>query len=224
MELHLRLRHGMADWLDAFSQAMRFICGVSALIVPDNPRALMSKADRYEPVLNASVVVFAQHYGCAVLPARPYKPQDKAKIEAAVQIVERWILARLRHRRFFSLAELNMAIATLIGELNTRDFKKLPGCRREAFERIDSPALNPLPSTPYEFAQLRGRARRNDAGLRPLGSRIKSRVAGLRWPTIRKGRNSYPEANSYSAPAQAHRQICRLGYTWGRGPPLIQQQ
>ena len=80
---------------------------------------------------------------------------DKAKVEVAVQIVERWILARLRHRRFFSLAELNTAIATLIGELNTRPFKKLPGCRREAFERIDRPALNPLPSTPYEFAQFK---------------------------------------------------------------------
>lgn len=148
-------RQGMADWLDGLSQALRFIGGVTALIVPDNPRALVSKADRYEPVLNASVVDFAQHHGCAVLPARPYKPQDKAKVEVAVQIVERWILARLRHRCFFSLAELNTAIAALIGELNSRPFKKLPGCRREAFERIDRPALNPLPSIPYEFAQFK---------------------------------------------------------------------
>ncbi len=148
-------RQGMADWLGAFSQALGFIGGVPALIVPDNPRALVSKADRYEPVLNASVVDFAQHHGCAVLPARPYKPQDKAKVEVAVQIVERWILARLRHRRFFSLAEINTAIALLVEELNTRAFKKLPGCRREAFERIDRPALNALPGTPYEFAQFK---------------------------------------------------------------------
>ena len=148
-------RQGMADWLDAFGQALRFIGGVPALIVPDNPRALVSKADRYEPVLNASVADFAQHHGCAVLPARPYKPQDKAKVEVAVQIVERWILARLRYRRFFALAEINTAIASLVEELNTRPFKKLPGCRREAFERIDRPALGPLPSTPYEFAQFK---------------------------------------------------------------------
>jgi transposase len=148
-------RQGMADWLGAFGQALRFIGGVPALIVPDNPRALVSKADRYEPVLNASVTDFAQHHGCAVLPARPYKPQDKAKVEVAVQIVERWILARLRHRRFFSLAQINTAIALLVEELNSRPFKKLPGCRREAFERIDRPALGPLPSTPYEFAQFK---------------------------------------------------------------------
>ncbi|MFN0315710.1 MAG: IS21 family transposase [Burkholderiales bacterium] len=148
-------RQGMADWLEGFSLALRFIGGVPALIVPDNPRALVSKADRYEPVLNASVVDFAQHHRCVVLPARPYKPQDKAKAEVAVQIVERWILARVRHRRFFSLTELNTAIALLVEELNARPFKKLPGCRREAFEHLDRPALNPLPSTPYEFAQFK---------------------------------------------------------------------
>ena len=90
---------------------------------------------------------FCDHYGTAVLPARPAHPRDKPKAEAAVLLVERWILARLRNRRFFSLAELNAAIRELLAELNARPFKKLPGCRREAFERLDQPALRPLPPT-----------------------------------------------------------------------------
>jgi transposase len=86
-----------------------------------------------------------------VVPARPRKPQDKAKVEVAVQIVERWILARLRHQQFFSLADLNIAIASLLEELNNRPFKKLPGNRKTAFETIDQPALKPLPTKPFEM-------------------------------------------------------------------------
>lgn len=145
-------RQTMADWLAGLSLAMTYMGGVAELIVPDNPRALIAQPDRYEPEANRTVVDFAQHYGCAVLPARPYRPQDKAKVEVAVQIVERWILAHLRHRRFFSLAEVNAAIAVLLEELNTRPFKKLPGCRREAFETLERPVLRPLPALPYEMA------------------------------------------------------------------------
>ena len=89
----------------------------------------------------------------AVIPARPYKPKDKAKVEVGVQIVERWILARLRHRQFFALTELNQVIQALLQDLNARPFKKLPGCRRSTFEKIDRPALRPLPATPYEYAE-----------------------------------------------------------------------
>jgi transposase len=145
-------RQTMADWLAGLSLAMTYMGGVAELIVPDNPRALIAQPDRYEPEANRTVVDFAQHYGCAVLPARPYRPQDKAKVEVAVQIVERWILAHLRHRRFFSLAEVNAAIAVLLEELNTRPFKKLPGCRREAFETLERPVLRPLPALAYEMA------------------------------------------------------------------------
>jgi transposase len=106
---------------------------VPALIVPDNPRALVSGPDRYEPELNRATAEFAHHYDTVILPARPRKPQDKAKVESGVQVVERWILARLRHRRFFSVAELDAAILELLPALNTRPFKKLPGCRQEAF-------------------------------------------------------------------------------------------
>lgn len=95
----------------------------------------------------------ATHYGTAVLPARPSKPRDKAKVEGGVQLVERWILARLRHQTFFSLAALNPAIHTLLQELNQRPFKKLPGSRSSQFQALDQPALQPLPASPYEYAE-----------------------------------------------------------------------
>ena len=142
-----------ADWLGALARALAYIGGVPELIVPDNTRALVSEPDRYAPQLQRTTGEFAQHYGVAILPARPYKPQDKAKAEVGVQIVQRWILARLRHRRFFSLIELNAAIAELLEPLNARPFRRLPGSRREAFETLDQPALRALPTSPFQFAQ-----------------------------------------------------------------------
>lgn len=148
------------DWLGGLGRALQFIGGTPELIVPDNPRAMIGEANRYEPEPQRAVAEFAAHYGTAVLPARPYRPQDKAKVEVGVQIVQRWILARLRNQRFFSLAELNTAIATLVDDLNRRPFKKLPGCRRDAFESLDRPALRPLPATPFQYAQWK-KARAN---------------------------------------------------------------
>jgi transposase len=136
-----------ADWVGSLIGALEFIGGTPKLIVPDQPRALIARPDRYEPGVGRLVEEFCDHYGVAVLPARPAHPRDKPKVENAVLVVERWILARLRNRRFFSLAELNAAIGELLAELNRRPFKKLPGCRREAFERLDQPALKPLPPT-----------------------------------------------------------------------------
>ena len=135
------------DWVGALMDALEFMGGVPRLIVPDQPRALVAQPDRYEPGVGRLLQELCDHYGTAVLPARPARPRDKPKVEAAVLVVERWILARLRNRRFFSLAELNAAIAQLVAELNARPFKKLPGCRLEAFERLDRPVLRPLPST-----------------------------------------------------------------------------
>lgn len=149
-----------ADWLKGIGQALEFIGGVTALVVPDNPRALIRDANRYEPELNRATAEFAAHYGTVILPARPRRPQDKAKVEVGVQVVERWILARLRHRQFFSLAELNAAIAELLRILNARPFKKLPGCRRSAFENLDLPYLKPLPASPFVIAEWK-RARVN---------------------------------------------------------------
>lgn len=142
-----------ADWLTGLRRALEFVGGVPALIVPDNPRALVARPDRYEPELNRATAEFASHYGTVILPARPRKPQDKAKVESGVQVVERWILARLRHRRFFTLAELEAAIAELLPALNQRPFKKLPGSRQSSFEVIDRPYLRALPAAPFVLAE-----------------------------------------------------------------------
>lgn len=149
-----------ADWLLGLQRAFRFIGGVTALVVPDNPRALIARPDRYEPELNRASAEFGVHYGTVILPARPRKPQDKAKVESAVQVVERWILARLRHRRFFSLTELEAAVADLLPALNERPFKKLPGSRKDAFLTLDAPLLRPLPATAFVIADWK-RARVN---------------------------------------------------------------
>jgi len=143
----------LPDWIGAHVRAFAFFGGTSELLVPDNLRSGVSKAHRYEPDLNPTYADLASHYGVAVLPARVRKPRDKAKAEAGVLLVERWILALLRHRTFFSLPELNREIAGLLERLNTRPFKKLPGTRRELFEQLDRPALRPLPAEPYEFAE-----------------------------------------------------------------------
>lgn len=144
-----------ADWVGAIIAAFDFCGGVPALLVPDQPRALIANPDAYEPVTARLMQELGEHYGVAVLPARPGRPQDKAKVEVGVQVVERWILAALRHRRFFSLAELNRAIGQLLADLNQRPFKKLPGCRRSAFEVLDAPALRPLPAQPMVLAQFK---------------------------------------------------------------------
>lgn len=143
----------LPDWIGAHVRAFEFLGGVPELLVPDNLAAGVRKACRYEPDLNPTYADLAAHYGVAVVPARVRKPRDKAKVEAGVLLVERWILARLRNRVFTSLAGLNRAIRELLEDLNRRPFKKLPGCRREAFDSLDRPALRPLPATPYAFAE-----------------------------------------------------------------------
>ena len=115
----------------------------------------MRKTHRYEPDINPSYQQLAAHYKTVIIPARPYKPKDKAKAEVAVQIVERWIMARLRHQTFFTLASLNQAIALLLEDLNQRPFKKLPGSRQSQFEQLDKPALRALPSNRYQYTDIR---------------------------------------------------------------------
>ena len=144
-----------ADWVGAIIATLTVIGGVPKLLVPDQPRALIANPDAYEPVTARLMQELGEHYGVAVLPARPGRPQDKAKVEVGVQVVERWILARIRHRRFFSLVELNRAIAQLLVDLNQRPFKKLPGCRAVAFTALDAPALKPLPATPMVLSQFK---------------------------------------------------------------------
>ncbi len=145
-------RETMADWLGATALALRFYGGCTELIVPDNPRALIANPDRYEPRANDTVLDFANHYGTTVLPARPRRPQDKAKAESAVQVVERWILMRLRHHKFETIDDVNEAIAPLLERLNAKAFQKLPGSRASVFAEIDAPALRPLPMQAWEMA------------------------------------------------------------------------
>ena len=144
----------LPNWIASHVRTFEFLGGVPALLVPDNLRSAVTKASRYEPTINQTYADLAIHYSTAILPARPYKPKDKAKVENAVLIVERWILARLRHQTFVGLAELNAAISKLLTELNHRQFKKLPGTRASQFEAIDKPALSSLPKNTYEFARF----------------------------------------------------------------------
>ena len=144
---------GLADWIGSHQRAFHYFGGVPEMVVPDNLKSGVSKACRYEPDLNPTYQDLARHYRTAVVPARVRKPKDKAKVEAGVLLVERWILAALRNRTFFSLAELNHAIGGLLEKLNHKPFKKLPGCRRTLFENLERPALRPLPPIPYQFAE-----------------------------------------------------------------------
>ena len=142
-------------WIDGMVRALAFIGGVPQLIVPDNARAVIAEPDRYEPRATETVKDFARHYATSVLAARPYHPQDKAAAESAVQVVQRWMLARLRHITFASVAEVDRAIAALLPGLNARPFQKLPGSRASVFAEIDRPALAPLPATRYEIARFK---------------------------------------------------------------------
>jgi len=149
---------GLCDWLSAHVGALEAIGGVPKLLVPDNAKVAVIKACHFDPVVNRSYAEMAAHYDMAVLPARPRKPKDKAKVEAAVLIVERWLLGRLRHRTFYSLAELNQAIAELLHHLNeVRPIRRLGVTRRQLLEELDRPFLRPLPVEPYVFAEWRAR-------------------------------------------------------------------
>ena len=141
------------DWIGSHVRALAFFGGVPEAIVPDNLKSGVNKACRYEPDINPTYHDLARHYQTVVLPARVRKPRDKAKAEAGVLLVERWILARLRKHTFFSLAELNREITRLLQRLNTHPFKKLPGSRQSCFAQLDRPALKPLPPVPYELAR-----------------------------------------------------------------------
>lgn len=142
----------LPDWIAAHVNALAAIGGVPRQIVSDNLKSGITKACFYEPTVNRTYADMAAHYGTAVIPARPYKPRDKAKVEVGVQVVQRWILARLRNRRFFSLAELNRAIRELVADINDRPMRGWDTTRRALFEQFDRPALMPLPPTAYEYA------------------------------------------------------------------------
>lgn len=150
----------LSNWIGSHIRALEYFGGVPEVIIPDNLKSGVKHACRYEPDVNATYHDFAVHYDTAVLPARVRRPKDKAKVEAGVQVVERWILARLRHRTFFSLQELNEAIAELLEDLNHRPFQKLPGSRKSWFDTLEREALKPLPESRYEISEWK-RARVN---------------------------------------------------------------
>jgi transposase len=148
----------LADWIGAHTRAFAALGGVPKLLVPDNTKVAVIKACLYEPQVNRTYAEMAAHYDTAILPARPRRPRDKAKVEVAVLIIERWLLGRLRHRRFYSLAELNAAIDELLRQLNDeRPIRRLGVTRRALFEELDRPNLNSLPAQPYCFAEWRVR-------------------------------------------------------------------
>lgn len=142
----------LPNWIGAHVRALTFLGGVPDVLVPDNLKAGVKSPHLYEPELNPSYQEFAEYYGVAVIPARVRKPKDKAKVEVGVQVVERWIVARLRNRTFFNLGDLNRAIHELLTDLNTRLMRHLGQSRRELFVALDHPVLHPLPAQPYEFA------------------------------------------------------------------------
>jgi transposase len=142
----------MEPWIGAHVRTFEFLGGLPQVVVPDNARTAVTKPCRYEPDLNPTYQEMAMHYGVGVVPARVRKPRDKAKVEVGVQIAQRWIVAALRHRKFFSLSELNTAIRELLEKLNRRPFKKRDGCRRSLFEQIDQPALRALPAERYDLS------------------------------------------------------------------------
>ena len=145
----------LPDWIEAHVRMFRFFGGVPRLVVPDNLKSGVNKASLYDPEINRSYGMMAAHYGVGVLPARPRKPRDKAKVEAGVRFAQTYILGRLRHQTFFSLAEANKAIRLVLDRINGHIMRRLGLCRSDLFASIERLALRPLPAVDYEFAEWR---------------------------------------------------------------------
>jgi transposase len=143
----------MENWLGAHMRAFEFYGGVPKLLVPDNTKTGVNKACRYDPELNPTYQEMALHYGVGVVPARPYKPRDKAKVESGVLLIERWIIAALRHHRFFSVIDVNKAVRELLERVNQKPFRKRPGSRASLFLELDKPALRALPAEGFDMSQ-----------------------------------------------------------------------
>jgi transposase len=147
------LHQDLPTWVGCHVRACEYFGGTTEIWVPDNPRVGVTKASRYEPLLNRTYEDLSAHFGAAVIPARPRKPRDKAKVEAAVLIASRWILAVLRNRTFYSIEELRVAVAELLEKLNHRQMRRVKKSRRQLFEEVERAALKPLPVRPYEYAE-----------------------------------------------------------------------
>jgi transposase len=143
----------LRSWTGSHMRAFEFFGGVTEVVVPDNLKSAVTHPSYYEPDLNPTYRDLGEHYGVAIIPARPYRARDKAKAEVGVQVVQRWIVAALRKRKFFSLEEVNQAIAELLARLNERPFRKRPGSRATLFAQLDRPALKPLPAARFQFGE-----------------------------------------------------------------------
>ena len=143
----------LRNWIGSHTRAFEFFGGVTEVVVPDNLRSAVTRPSYYEPELNPTYRDWGEHYSVAIIPARPYRARDKAKAEVGVQVVQRWIVAALRKRKFFSLQEVNQAIAELLVRVNQRPFRKREGSRATLFAQLDQPALKPLPATRYQFGE-----------------------------------------------------------------------
>ena len=143
----------LRSWIGSHMRAFEFFGGVTEVVVPDNLKSAVTRPSYYEPDLNPTYRDLGEHYGMAIIPARPYRARDKAKAEVGVQVVQRWIVAALRNRKFFSRDEVNQAIAELLVRLNQRPFRKREGNRATLFAQLDRPMLKPLPAARYQFGQ-----------------------------------------------------------------------
>jgi transposase len=141
-----------AEWLGAHIRMFEYFGGITEAVVPDNLKSGVTTACRYEPEINRAYLEFSEHYGTAILPARSNKPKDKAKVEKAVQDIQRRILAPLRDSVFHSVSEINTAIAPLLKAFNTRPLREYGISRRELFEKSERETLKPLPRLPFQFA------------------------------------------------------------------------
>ena len=200
----------LPDWIDACVRA-RGDRRRPALLVPDNTKTAVIKACLYDPQVNRTYAEMAAHYETAILPARPRRPRDKAKVEQAVLIVERWLLGRLRHRTFYSLADVNAAIADLMTHLNeVRPIRRLGATRRQLLETVDRPSLRSLPTEPYEFSEWRDMPRRHRPsrrGRRPLLQRA-SPLRPRRGRRAADGahRRDFPQRRTHRRPSARQRQ------------------
>jgi transposase len=211
----------LADWIDAHVRAFEAIGGVPHLLVPDNTKTAVIKACLYDPLVNRTYTEMAAHYETAILPARPRRPRDKAKVEQAVLIVERWLLGRLRHRIFYSLADVNAAIGELLKHLNEeRPIRRLGVTRRQLLEEVDRSALKPLPVEAYEFCEWR-------VCRVGISRRLRSNRPGLprrRWlPLLQRSLSLRPRRGRRAAHRQNRRDIPegradRRAYTQQRKP------
>jgi transposase len=202
------LSQTLPEWIGSHRRALEYFRCVPRVLVPDNLKSGVSKACKYEPELNPTYADMAEHYGCAIVPARPRKPRDKAKAEAGVLLAQRWILAVLRKRTFYSLAELNDAIRECLEHLNTRPMRRLKKSRRELFEAMERPSALPLPARAYEYAEwLKARVGFNyhvevddhyySVPFQLLHERLDLRLTATTIEAFRKGERVAAHARSY---------------------------